>query len=221
MPFRLKKIKERKAAATRSQQALEADIETNSLLRDLRADLIVLKGFDATAYKIAYKKERINHYLPWVSGLIEGDSGLEDKILQYMLVWSIDIGDITHFLQIANYMEKHQLQPPFETKLPTFVSDNARDNIESLSITDAESIAQFLDGKDVQQNSHATFLRLLGEKILDDKELDDLTTDDISQAEKVSTYWHEAVKLKADIGIKKRLESLDKKLIELKAEPAE
>lgn len=216
MPFRLKKIKERKAAATKTKQALEADIATNSLLGDLRNDLVVLKGFDATAYKIAYKKERIKHYLPWVLGLMEGDSGSEDKILQYMLVWAIDIGDIAHFLQIATYMEKHQLQPPFETKLPTFVSDNARDNIAALSIEDAENIAKFLDGKDVHQTSHATFLRLLGEKLLDGKEIDDLTANDLVMVEKVSEYWHEAVKLKADIGIKKQLEKLDKKVIELK-----
>src|SRR5699024_12809149 len=112
MPFRLKKIKERKAAATKTKQALEADIATNSLLGDLRNDLVVLKGFDATAYKIAYKKEQIKHYLHRVLRLIEVDYGSVDKILQYMLDRNIDIGDIVHFLLIATYMEKLQLQPP-------------------------------------------------------------------------------------------------------------
>lgn len=215
MPFRLKRIQERKAAKSCIAQDPALLNESVSLQNDLRNDLTILKSFDGTPRKVAYKQERIDHYLPWVLGLIEGDQGHEDRILSYMLVWTIDIGDIRRFLKIAAYMQKHDLKPPFETKLPSFISDNARDNIDALSIEDAEEIAKFIADQDVQENSHASFLRLIGEKILAGREPTTISIDDFSDVERVIGYWETAVQLDSGVGIKKKLEQFQKRVIEL------
>lgn len=217
MPFRLKRIQERKAAKSCIAQDPALLNESVSLQNDLRNDLVILKSFDGTPRKVAYKQERIDHYLPWVLGLIEGDLGHEDKILSYMLVWTIDIGDIPNFLKIAAYMHKHDLKPPFETKLPSFISDNASDNIDSLSIEDAEEIARFIADQDVQENSHATFLRLLGQKVLDGREPETISIDDLADINRVISYWETAVQLDSRVGIKKKLEQFQKRVAELSA----
>lgn len=217
MPFRLKRIQERKAAKSCIAQDPALLNESVSLQNDLRNDLVILKSFDGTPRKVAYKQERIDHYLPWVFGLIEGNQGHEDKILSYMLVWTIDIGDIPNFLKIAAYMQKHDLKPPFETKLPSFISDNARDNIDSLSLSDAEDIALFIADQDVQENSHATFLRLLGQKVLDGREPETISIDDLADINRVISYWETAVQLDSRVGIKKKLEQFQKRVAELSA----
>lgn len=217
MPFRLKRIQERKAAKSCIAQDPALLNESVSLQNDLRNDLVILKSFDGTPRKVAYKQERIDHYLPWVLGLIEGDLGHEDKILSYMLVWTIDIGDIPNFLKIAAYMHEHDLKPPFETKLPSFISDNASDNIDSLSIEDAEEIARFIADQDVQENSHATFLRLLGQKVLDGREPETISIDDLADINRVISYWETAVQLDSRVGIKKKLEQFQKRVAELSA----
>lgn len=206
MPFRLRDIQRRKAAQSCKAEDPALLTESVSIYQDLRNDLAILKSFDGKSRKIEYKKERYGHYLPWVLGLIAGDQGQEDKVLEYMLVWSMDIGDIDHFLQIAQYMDKHNLNPPFETKLPSFISDNARDNIDQLSLEDAIKLADFIEDKDVQENSHAKFLRLLGEKILKEPEITE------AQKHQVVRYWSKAVTLDPQIGIKKQLEKLQKEL---------
>ena len=215
MPFRLKRIQARQAAKACTVQDPALLNESVSLQNDLRNDLTILKNFDGTPRKVAYKQERIDHYLPWVLGLIEGDQGHEDRILSYMLVWTIDIGDIRRFLKIAAYMQKHDLKPPFETKLPSFISDNARDNMDTLSLEDAEAIALFIADQDVQENSHASFLRLLGEKILSGREPTAISNDDLSDVERVIGYWETAVQLDSNVGIKKKLEQLQKRVVEL------
>ena len=221
MPFRLKRIQERKAAESCIAQDPALLKESISLQNDLRNDLAILKSFDGMPRKVAYKQERIDHYLPWVLGLIEGDQGHEDRILSYMLVWTIDIGDIRRFLKIAAYMQKHDLKPPFETKLPSFISDNARDNIDALSVEDAEEIAEFIADQDVQENSHASFLRLLGQKVLDGREPETITIDDLADVERVIGYWETAVQLDSKVGIKKKLEQFQKRVLELSTESTE
>lgn len=211
MPLRLRKIQQRKAARSCKSQDPALLNESVSLLADLHNDLTVIKSFDGKPRKVAYKKERIGHYMPWVKGLIEGDQGHEDKILQYMLVWSVDIGDIEQFLMIAEYMSKHDLNPPFETKLASFVSDNAREQIAAMSIDEALAIESFLSDKDVNEKTHAQFLRLLGEKLL---ESDEPT---IEVAEEVEAFWARALELDQDVGVKTKLKALTKSIEERKA----
>lgn len=202
MPFRLRDVQQRKSAIV--QKSNEQNREAVSLLADLQNDLTVLKSFDGRPHKLAYKRERFPHYMPWVNGLIEGDCGGRDKVLQYMFVWAIDIGEIDQFLKIAAYMEKHQIDPPFETKLPTFISDNARENLNHLTLDEAILLADFIADKDVQENSYAQFLRGLGEKILESEALDE------RGAHLVMKYWRKALMLDPNVGIKKRLEKLEK-----------
>ena len=211
MPLRLRQIQQRKAARSCKEQDPALLSESVSLLADLHNDLTVLKNFDGTPRKVAYKKERIGHYMPWVKGLIEGDQGHEDKILQHMLVWSIDICDIDQFLMIAEYMAKHELNPPFETKLASFVSDNAREQIATMTIDEALAIESFLSDKDVNEKTHAQFLRLLGEKLL---ETDEPT---IEVAEEVEEFWARALELDQDVGVKTKLKALTKSIEERKA----
>lgn len=212
MPLRLRKIQQRKAARSCKSQDPALLNESVSLLADLHNDLTVIKSFDGKPRKVAYKKERIGHYMPWVKGLIEGDQGHEDKILQYMLVWSVDIGDIEQFLMIAEYMSKHDLNPPFETKLASFVSDNAREQITTMTLDEALKIEAFLSDKDVNEKTHAQFLRLLGEKILEGE------PETLEMLGKAEAVWSKALELDPEVGIKTKLRSLIKAIEEQTAE---
>lgn len=212
MPHRLRKVRERIAARKGSASQEETPLKIE-LEKELQNDLVVLKRFDSVKKKAAYKAERLPRYIDWVNGRIEADRGEPDRIVTYMLAWTIDTGNIGPFIEIARYMLTHDLDAPFETKLPSFIADNARAHIEELSIEEGLTIATLIKGRDVNDQAHAKFLRALGEKIEAER------GDEITLEEKrtVLAIFTKAVEFDANVGVKKRAELLAKEIADLEA----
>lgn len=93
----LKKIMERNIAKL---QTPKAGVVEHTLTQQFKDDIKTLKSIEGTPKKIQFKKDRIENYLPFALGLVEGDSDEESYILLYMLVWAMDIGlfDTVHVL---------------------------------------------------------------------------------------------------------------------------
>lgn len=212
MPHRLRKMIESKASrkgGTQAQEPLRISLE-----KELQNDLIILKRMDSITQKAAYKRERIDRYLPWALGQVESGSGAEDRVLSYMLLWSIDTAEAEPFIKIARYMLEHELHPPFETKLPTFIADNTREQIEKISLDHLRTIVEMIKEEDVNDQAHAKLLRAVGERI--EEEAGEAMT--LLQKQEVAHLFKRAVTYYEKIGVAKRLERLTE---EIEAELAE
>jgi hypothetical protein len=78
----------------------------------LRAHRMELKKVKSTPTKIIKKREFIHEYLDYVDGVIAADTGKQDDVLMFILVWALDIGMFDRALDMATYALMHDLKMP-------------------------------------------------------------------------------------------------------------
>lgn len=102
------------AAATEDEHGGPAPTSTTYelMLGKLNLDKARLKELQSVERKIELKRALIPEYLPYVTGVLEGDHGGQDEVFVRVLIWRIDIGDIRGVLPMAGYALKHGLTPP-------------------------------------------------------------------------------------------------------------
>ncbi|MDC4075672.1 MULTISPECIES: phage terminase small subunit [Acinetobacter calcoaceticus/baumannii complex] len=81
-------------------------------LMQLNNDRARLKQIQSTENKIKLKSELLPNYAPYIDGILEAQSGVQDEILTEMMIWNIDTSNFTQALQIAEYVLVHNLSLP-------------------------------------------------------------------------------------------------------------
>lgn len=97
--------------------AVRADANAYELmLAKLTEDRRRLHDLQSIERRAEVKRELLPDYSAWVDGAIEGDHGVQDDVLMTVMVWRIDVGDLSGALQIAAYAIKHKLAMPDQYK---------------------------------------------------------------------------------------------------------
>lgn len=106
-------------AAHNGPAATEYDLQKARLGVDLRR----LSEIQSVERKIELKRELLPQYREWIEGVLAADSGVEDVILGYAMIWAIDIGDYATALPLIDYMLDHDLPLPerFDRTAPTLI----------------------------------------------------------------------------------------------------
>lgn len=86
------------------------------MLHKLAEDKRRLKDVQSVERKAEVKAQLLPEYLPWIEGVLEGDSGRQDDVLMTVFVWAIDIGQFDLALRIGAYAIAHQLTMPDQYK---------------------------------------------------------------------------------------------------------
>ncbi|WP_264753712.1 phage terminase small subunit, partial [Acinetobacter baumannii] len=81
-------------------------------LMQLNNDRARLKQIQSTENKIKLKAELLPTYAPYIDGILEAQSGVQDEILTEMMIWNIDTSNFSRALQIAEYVLVHNLALP-------------------------------------------------------------------------------------------------------------
>ncbi|MFB1115630.1 phage terminase small subunit [Dickeya dadantii] len=81
-------------------------------LHRLRLDQSRLHEIQSDQSKALLKRDLLPHYQGWIDGAIAADTGQADEVLVTMMVWSIDVGDISGALRIGDYVIRHGLPMP-------------------------------------------------------------------------------------------------------------
>lgn len=95
-------------------------------LLQLNNDRARLKQIQSTEGKVKLKQALLPAYMPYVEGILEANTGVQDDILMTILVWYIDVGDYATALKLAEYALQHKLAMPdrFERNIATLVTEN-------------------------------------------------------------------------------------------------
>ncbi|TEU24696.1 phage terminase small subunit [Alkanindiges illinoisensis] len=95
-------------------------------LLQLNNDRARLKQIQSTEGKVKLKQALLPAYMPYVEGILEANTGVQDDILMTILVWCIDIGDYTIALKLAEYALQHNLTMPerFSRTTATLITEN-------------------------------------------------------------------------------------------------
>lgn len=108
---------QRTAAETPEQQQNANAYEL--MLMKLAEDKRALHAVQSIERKAETKRAMLPTYTPWVEGVLAGNQGVQDDVLMTVMVWSIDVGDLTTALRIGRYAVAHKLSLPDQYKRTT------------------------------------------------------------------------------------------------------
>jgi tetratricopeptide (TPR) repeat protein len=121
-------------------QVLRSDITQYELmLSKLHEDRRRLKDVQSIERRADIKRVLLPEYMPWVNGVLEGGSGVQDDVLMTVLIWCIDTTQFGDALRLAEYAIKHKLATPdqFNRDLPTVLAEEiAEQSIKAINAGD-------------------------------------------------------------------------------------
>ncbi|MBJ9373698.1 phage terminase small subunit [Acinetobacter sp. TGL-Y2] len=107
-------------------------------LLQLNSDKNRLKNIQSTQNKVELKRQLLPNYKPYIQGVLEIKPGVQDAVITEMLVWSIDIGDYSFALDLAEYVLEHGLKLPdrFERSEACFITEDIAEGFLKILKTD-------------------------------------------------------------------------------------
>ena len=182
------------------------------ILHRLRMDQSALKRVQSDQAKAEMKKQLLPQYDGWIEGTLDGNSGRQDEVIVTLMIWAIDAGDYPLAVRIGRYVIEHNLAMPdqFRRTAATALVEELCDPIlvqvkadESTDLTAhlqvLDELAQIVDGKDMPDVVLAKLFKVRGFALRGG--------DDAAQA-KALELLRQALKLDANAGVKKAIESL-------------
>lgn len=132
-----------------------------------------LKGIQSIEQRADMKRTYLDDYQPWVTGVLDGDSGQPDIVLTTVMVWMIDVGDIKAALPLARYALKHGLAMPdqYQRNLATVLAEeSAEQALRVMAVKDhapidlqqLTEVAQLVDGQDMPDQVRAKLYKAIG-----------------------------------------------------------
>ncbi|MBN5375609.1 terminase [Serratia marcescens] len=182
------------------------------ILHRLRMDQSALKRVQSDQAKAEMKKQLLPQYDGWIEGTLDGNSGRQDEVIVTLMIWAIDASDYPLAVRIGRYVIEHNLAMPdqFRRTAATALVEELCDPIlvqvkadESTDLTAhlqvLDELAQIVDGKDMPDVVLAKLFKVRGFALRGG--------DDAAQA-KALELLRQALKLDANAGVKKAIESL-------------
>ncbi|HGM6833128.1 TPA: phage terminase small subunit [Serratia marcescens] len=182
------------------------------ILHRLRMDQSALKRVQSDQAKAEMKKQLLPQYDGWIEGTLDGNSGRQDEVIVTLMIWAIDAGDYPLAVRIGRYVIEHNLAMPdqFRRTAATALVEELCDPIlvqvkadESTDLTAhlqvLDELAHIVDGKDMPDVVLAKLFKVRGFALRGG--------DDVAQA-KALELLRQALKLDANAGVKKAIESL-------------
>uniref|UniRef100_UPI0038735CC6 phage terminase small subunit n=1 Tax=Sodalis sp. (in: enterobacteria) TaxID=1898979 RepID=UPI0038735CC6 len=160
--------------------------------------------------KAQLKREMLPTYQPWVAGVLASGTGAQDAVLMRMLVWLLDVGDITAALDIGDYALRHGLLAPdgFERATPCLIAEevtaSAQRNLNDGQPLDTEQLLrarQMLAGQDMPDKVKARLLKVVGLALRQDGE-----------DEQALDCFRQALAQDETCGVKTEIKQLEKRL---------
>ncbi|MBH2886612.1 terminase [Serratia marcescens] len=182
------------------------------ILHRLRMDQSALRRVQSDQAKAEMKKQLLPQYDGWIEGTLDGNSGRQDEVIVTLMIWAIDAGDYPLAVRIGRYVIEHNLAMPdqFRRTAATALVEELCDPIlvqvkadESTDLTAhlqvLDELAQIVDGKDMPDVVLAKLFKARGFALRGG--------DDVAQA-KALELLRQALKLDANAGVRKAIESL-------------
>lgn len=174
-----------------------------------------LKSIQSIERKIDAKRTMLPVYKPWIDGLLAADRGGQDDVLVTIMLWTLDTGDLTGALPMADYVIRHGLSTPdrYERTAATLIAEEVADT--AIKLQEAGT------GPDL-------FLLISYMKLLHECDIFDQVRAKLHKAvgraalaegfkEQAAQHYQRAIELHDKVGIKKELEVLEREIKKQKA----
>ncbi|WP_438767880.1 phage terminase small subunit [Kushneria sp. TE3] len=205
------------AAADAGDQVMQGDAY-HLMQAQLWEDYRRLKSVQSVERKVEIKREILPNYAEYIDGVLDAGRGAEDEVLMRVMLWRIDVGDITGALPIARYAMQHQLDPgeQFQRSTAAILAEESADQALALgddddSMLDAlVEINELIDGRDMHDQIRAKLHKSLGNGHRARGDMPDALT-----------HYQRAFELNDRAGVKKDIERIEKALKKQAEEPSQ
>lgn len=191
----------------------------------LHEHLRTLKNIQSVQLKVQAKHTMLADYEPYLDGVLQADAGVPDIVLSTVLVWHIDVGNWNRALQIADYAMRHSLPLPdkYQRDLPTLLMDEISEAAIAGRLAGAEALATLAQvdmltaEKDAPDQARAKLYKAIGWAAMGKTSTHDVDpkTLQLDMVQIALPRLRRAIELHVQIGVKKDVERLERRLNEL------
>lgn len=193
------------------------------MLAKLINDKQRLKAIKSIQRKIELKREILPEYDDWIDGALESGNGAQDQVLTTVLVWHIDAGTYARALDIAQYCLVHNLSLPdqYARDVSTLLLDEipgayleGRFESPAAAVETLRAVQLLTVNADVPDQASAKLYKALGYAQIGKMGNGDIDFDLLTeeQASKALDNLRRALDLFQNIGVKKDIERLERRL---------
>lgn len=177
-----------------------------------------LKQLQSIDRKVAAKRQFLPDYEPWVEGVLAGNHGGQDDVLVTVMVWRIDVGDLTGALPLIDYALRHGLSMPDQYHRGIAVvaaeefADYALRQLQATGTADAApllQVAELTAAHDMHDEVRAKLHKAIGYALRD------------SDPAAALAHLNTALQRHDKVGVKKDIERLERQLRQPNTAPAE
>lgn len=217
----LRAQRQRKLAALQGAADIVQDSRASNqydlMLMQLTEHRRRLKQIQSIERKIELKRGLLPEYAAYVTGVLESDCGRQDDVLMTVLVWRIDIGDITGALDIAAYAIRHGLQTPdrYERSTACLIAEEVADTALKLMDT-ATPVPSELITRTIELTAEQDMFDQVQAKLL---KVQGLALIQAGQQAEALEPLKRALALDERCGVKKLIETTERELKKLGAAP--
>ncbi|MBC3911594.1 phage terminase small subunit [Undibacterium umbellatum] len=210
------------AAASRHGQPIQGSAY-DLMLAKLINDKQRLKAIKSIQRKIELKREILPDYDDWINAALQHGNGAQDLVLTTALVWHIDAGNYARALDIAQYCLVHNLNLPdqYARDVPTMLLDEipgayleGRFETATAAVETLRAVQLLTVNADVPDQASAKLYKALGYAQIGKMGNGDIDFDQLTeeQASKALDNLRRALDLFQNIGVKKDIERLERRL---------
>ena len=176
-----------------------------------------LKQVQSIERKIDIKRQLLPEYSGYIQGVLQSDSGQQDDVLMTVMIWRIDIGDITGALDIAAYAIRHGLQTPdrYERSTACLIAEEVADTALKLMDT-ATPVPSELITRTIELTAEQDMFDQVQAKLL---KVQGLALIQAGQQAEALEPLKRALALDERCGVKKLIETTERELKKLGAAP--
>lgn len=196
----------------------------------LHAHMLTLRGIQSIQLKSVAKRTMLADYEPYLDGVLQADAGVPDVVLSTVLVWHIDVCNWPRAMQLAEYAIRHGLPLPdkYQRDLPTLLLDEVSEAAIAGRLVGPEALATLARvdlltaGKDAPDQARAKLCKAIGWAAMGKTATQDVDpkTLQLDAVQIALPQLRRAIDLYAQVGVKKDVERLERRLTELLPPPA-
>jgi len=162
-----KLLAQKQAGAALSSGTMAVSSQYELMLGQLATHKRQLKQIQSVERKVAVKADFLPEYDAYIDGVLAAASGLQDDVLTTIMVWRIDIGDISGALQIAEYALQFDIKLPeiFDRDLPTLLVEEIAENAmqdDSIDVRDLYKALELTKEHDMPDEVRAKLHKAIG-----------------------------------------------------------
>lgn len=192
------------------------------MLRALAEHKRLLRGIQSVERKIEAKRELLPVYDEYLTGALAGGQGGHDMVLATLMVWHMDTGSWRRALELASYVIANGMaMPPEYSRDPAVIlidmaATSALDGnlFGDEAVRVLADVAQLTEGHDAPDQARAKLHKAIGYALVGrtPTHTPDYTTVDETKARAAMAQFTRANTLFAQVGVKKDMERLERRL---------